>query len=52
MSKSNLIHWGGLAAMLGGLLSILFAYGYVFTHGSYVLWSEKAEAAAQPEPAT
>ena len=34
MPSSNLIRWSGLAGMAGGLLSILFTYFYVFTHGS------------------
>jgi hypothetical protein len=34
MRSSTFIQWSGLAALFGGLLSILFAYFYVFTHGS------------------
>jgi hypothetical protein len=34
MPSPGLIHWSGLAGMAGGLLSMLFAYFYVMTHGS------------------
>jgi hypothetical protein len=34
MSRARLIRWGGLAAILGGVLWILFYTGHTFTHGS------------------
>lgn len=32
--SSNIIRWGGLAAILGGALWIVFFTGHTFTHGS------------------
>ena len=34
MSRAALIRWGGLAAILGGVLWIVFFTGHTFTHGS------------------